>query len=70
MNPAPLIPHDKLLDLLLDVVCVVDKEGRFLSVSAASKRVFGYSPEELIGRTTFELMHPDDREATRQLARQ
>lgn len=67
MIPAPLIPHDKLLDLLLDVVCVVNKEGRFLSVSAASERVFGYTPEELIGRTTFELMHPDDREATRQI---
>ncbi|HCA24220.1 MAG TPA: diguanylate cyclase, partial [Pseudomonas sp.] len=44
MNPAPVIPHDKLLDLLLDVVCVVNKEGRFLSVSAASERVFGYTP--------------------------
>ena len=67
MNPAPVIPHDKLLDLLLDVVCVVNKEGRFLSVSAASERVFGYTPEELIGRTAFELIHPDDREATRQI---
>ena len=67
MIPAPLIPHDKLLDLLLDVVCVVNKEGRFLSVSAASERVFGYTPQELIGRTTFELIHPDDREATRQI---
>lgn len=54
------LPHDKLLDLLLDVVCVVDKQGRFLSVSAASERVFGYRPEEMIGRTAFEMMHPDD----------
>ncbi|MED5490782.1 MAG: diguanylate cyclase [Pseudomonadota bacterium] len=67
MNPAPVIPHDKLLDLLLDVVCVVNKEGRFLSVSAASERVFGYTPQELIGRTAFELIHPDDQEATRQI---
>jgi diguanylate cyclase (GGDEF)-like protein/PAS domain S-box-containing protein len=61
------LPHDKLLDLLLDVVCVVDKEGRFLSVSAASERVFGYRPEEMIGRTAFELMHPDDRAASQAL---
>ena len=67
MNPAPVISHDKLLDLLLDVVCVVNKEGRFLSVSAASERVFGYTPQELIGRTAFELIHPDDQEATRQI---
>ena len=61
------LPHDKLLDLLLDVVCVVDKEGRFLSVSAASERVFGYRPEEMLGRTTFEMMHPDDRAASEAL---
>ncbi|MEX0604048.1 MAG: diguanylate cyclase [Marinobacter sp.] len=60
MNQTPRIPNEKLLDLLMDVVCVVDKDGRFLSVSAASERVFGYRPEEMIGRTAFELMHPDD----------
>ncbi len=65
MNMKPLIPNEKLLDLLLDVVCVVDINGRFLSVSAASEQVFGYRPEEMIGRTTFELMHPDDHAATR-----
>ncbi|WOD09897.1 diguanylate cyclase [Pseudomonas sp. NyZ704] len=62
MTSNPHLPHDKLLDLLLDVVCVVDVEGRFLSVSAASERVFGYRPDEMIGRTAFELMHPDDRD--------
>lgn len=67
MTQNPLLPHDKLLDLLLDVVCVVDKEGRFLSVSAASERVFGYRPEEMVGRTAFEMMHPDDRAASRTL---
>lgn len=64
MTPHPPVPHDKLLDLLLDVVCVVDIEGRFLSVSAASERVFGFRPEEMIGRTAFELMHPEDRDAS------
>ena len=70
MTSNPHLPHDKLLDLLLDVVCVVDVEGRFLSVSAASERVFGYRPEEMVGRTAFELMHPDDRAATRALVKQ
>ncbi|MES2821134.1 MAG: diguanylate cyclase [Pseudomonadota bacterium] len=67
MNSKSYLPHDKLLDLLLDVVCVVDKEGRFLSVSAASERVFGFRPEEMIGRTAFEMMHPDDCAASRAL---
>ncbi|MDX1296872.1 MAG: diguanylate cyclase [Pseudomonas sp.] len=67
MTSKSHLPHDKLLDLLLDVVCVVDKDGRFLSVSAASERVFGYLPEEMVGRTAFEMMHPDDRAASRGL---
>jgi diguanylate cyclase (GGDEF)-like protein/PAS domain S-box-containing protein len=70
MTSKSHLPHDKLLDLLLDVVCVVDKEGRFLSVSAASERVFGYRPEEMIGRTAFDLMHPDDHAASRALIKQ
>ncbi|MCL7945415.1 sensor domain-containing diguanylate cyclase [Marinobacter sp. ATCH36] len=67
MNQNPPIPNDKLLDLLLDVVCVVDIDGRFLSVSAASERVFGYRPDEMIGRTAFDFMHPDDHAFTRAL---
>ncbi|WP_341708464.1 diguanylate cyclase domain-containing protein [Halopseudomonas sp.] len=64
MTTTPNITHDRLLDLLLDVVCVVNKDGRFLSVSAASERVFGYLPDEMIGRTAFEFVHPDDKLAT------
>ncbi|MEH6492601.1 sensor domain-containing protein [Halopseudomonas sp.] len=62
-TPSPHLPQSKLLDLLLDVVCVVDMTGRFVSVSAASERVFGYRPEEMIGRSVFDFMHPDDRES-------
>lgn len=69
MTLSPHLPHDKLLDLLLDVVCVVDTYGRFLSVSAASERVFGYRPDEMIGHTAFELMHPDDRASTLEMAK-
>jgi len=69
MTLSPHLPHDKLLDLLLDVVCVVDTYGRFLSVSAASERVFGYRPDEMIGHTAFELMHPDDRASTLEMVK-
>lgn len=50
------------MDLLLDVVCVVNSEGRLLFVSAASEQMFGYAPEELVGKPIFDLVHPDDRE--------
>jgi diguanylate cyclase (GGDEF)-like protein/PAS domain S-box-containing protein len=52
------------MDLLLDAICVVDKEGHFIFVSAGGERIFGYRPEEMIGRQMLELIHPDDRAMT------
>lgn len=53
-----------VIDLLLDAVCVVDPAGRFLSVSGACERIFGYTPEEMIGRPMIELVFHEDREET------
>ena len=53
-----------VIDLLLDAVCVVDAEGRFVFVSAACKRIFGYTPEEMIGKPMIDLVVPDDRVRT------
>lgn len=58
----------KVMDLLLDTVCVVDAEGRFVYVSASCERLFGYTREELIGSNMIELVHPDDREQTMETA--
>ncbi len=55
---------DKILDLLVDTVCVVDAAGRFVFVSASSELLLGYAPDELLGRNMIELVHPDDRERT------
>lgn len=54
------------IDLLIDAICVVDKDGHFQFVSAGGERIFGYKPEEMIGRQMLDLMHPDDREHTMQ----
>jgi diguanylate cyclase len=67
MTPK-LPPLAEILDLVPDAVCVVDAEGRFLFVSAAFERIFGYAPAEAIGMRTFDLVHPDDRAATMQAA--
>jgi diguanylate cyclase (GGDEF)-like protein/PAS domain S-box-containing protein len=66
-NSAPLA---SFIDLLLDAVCAVDAQGRFVFVSAACERIFGYTPEELIGRPMIELVHPADRQRTLQAARE
>src|SRR3569833_1780450 len=48
-------------DLLLDAVCAVDAEGRFVFDSAACERIFGYAPTEMIGRVMIEMVHSEDR---------
>ncbi len=57
-------PLSDIMDLLLDAICVVDKDGRFISVSGACERIFGYTPEEMIGRPMIELVYPEDRPKT------
>lgn len=51
-------------DLLIDAVCVVDAGGKFLFVSAACERIFGYTQHEMVGMTVAELVAPADRERT------
>ena len=60
-DPPPLAA---VLDLLLDAVCVVDADGRYVYVSAAFERIFGYRADEVLGTRMIELVHPDDRERT------
>ncbi len=43
-----------------DMIARHDEQGRFLYVSPACRSLLGYEPEELIGRSAFELFHPDD----------
>lgn len=52
------------VDFLLDAVCVVDDEGLFVHISAGGERVFGYRPEEMVGKPMIGFVHPDDRERT------
>src|SRR3546814_10628191 len=65
-----LPPLAEMLDLMPDAVCVVDAEGHLLFVNASFERIFGYAPEEVLGRPIFDLIHPDDRMATMQQAEQ
>jgi diguanylate cyclase (GGDEF)-like protein/PAS domain S-box-containing protein len=56
------------LDLLLDAVCVVDEAGRCLFASAACERIFGYTPDEMAGRSMPDMVVPEDRARTVQAA--
>lgn len=51
---------NNLLDSSLDIICTIDKEGKFVSVSAASKRIWGYNPTELIGKNYIDYVFSQD----------
>jgi PAS domain S-box-containing protein len=48
-----------------DVITVVDAEGTISYVSPAVERVTGYRPEELVGKSVFDHVRPDDLEQGR-----
>lgn len=45
-----------------DLIAVVDVEGTVSYLSPSIKRLLGYRPHDLIGRTLFEYLHPEDLE--------
>jgi PAS domain S-box-containing protein len=57
-----------VIENALDVICAIDLEGRFTQVSPASFKVWGYRPDELIGRRYIELVLPEDVAKTNEAA--
>jgi len=52
-----------------DMISRHDTRGIFLYASPASRAIGGFEPEELIGQTPLELIHPNDRPKVRALAK-
>jgi len=50
-----------LTDLLPDIISIYDRNGVLTFNSTAAWKTHGYSAEALQGRSTFDLIHPDDR---------
>ncbi len=42
------------------VYAVVDAQGKTLYESPSLERVYGWKPEEIVGKSIFDLVHPDD----------
>lgn len=65
--------HDLLasfMDLLMDAVLAVDIDGKIVVASAACERVFGYTPQEMVGKNIFAMVVPEDLDRTEQSARE
>src|SRR5215213_1586504 len=56
--------RDRFFALSMDMLTIVHLDGRFQRVNPAFQKVLGFSEEELLARSIFDLVHPDDRERT------
>jgi two-component system, cell cycle sensor histidine kinase and response regulator CckA len=67
-----LIEREELFQLITenvaDMIAVVDMEGHRLYNSPSYHRVLGYTAEELQSSSSFEQIHPDDRNRVREAA--
>src|SRR2546428_773712 len=45
-----------------DALFLIDAEGRVTYVAASSQRHLGWKPDEMLGQSIFDFLHPDDRE--------
>ncbi len=65
---AAVRANQLIMENSMDVICTIDEHGQFIFVSAACEHIWGYKPEELVGRKYMDLVHPEDHEKTNQAA--
>ncbi|HEX2208684.1 MAG TPA: PAS domain S-box protein [Longimicrobium sp.] len=51
----------RLIENAHDITCILSADGVMTYLSPSIQRVMGYPPEALVGRNSFEFIHPDDR---------
>ena len=56
----------QLMDSAVEVICVFDERGHFVTVNQTAQTLWGMSPESLVGKNVAVLVHPEDLERTRE----
>lgn len=56
--------RDRFFALTMDMLSIVQLDGRFQRVNPAFQEVLGYSEDELLSMSIFDLVHPDDFKST------
>ena len=50
-----------------DLIVFIHKDGTIIKVSQAVWRILGYERDSLVGKSIFDLIHPDDEEKTKSI---
>ena len=58
------VERDRFFTLSLDLVCILDFEGRFKRLNPSWETTLGYILEEVQDQSFLNFLHPDDREAS------
>ena len=61
-------PLARFIDLLMDAVFAVDPNGCIVFASASCERIFGFTPQEMIGKVMLDMIVAEDRDRTLQAA--
>jgi len=49
-----------LVENISDIISILDADGTIVYESPSCERLLGYTPDQLIGRSAFDLVHPED----------
>ncbi|NLA25204.1 MAG: PAS domain S-box protein, partial [Bacteroidales bacterium] len=55
---------ENFFKLIPDLFCVLDDKAVFVKVNPMWEKIMGYKEKDLVGKTFFELTHPDEYEET------
>jgi PAS domain S-box-containing protein len=56
----------RIFETSQDLILVTDTAGKFVQVSPSSMSILGYRPDEMIGHSAVEFIHPGDLDSTRE----
>ncbi len=55
---------NKIMDSSVDIICAVDEAGKFIRISAAAIKIWGYTPAQLIGKPYIQFVYWEDHQKT------
>ncbi|MGZ3867326.1 MAG: PAS domain-containing sensor histidine kinase, partial [Bacteroidia bacterium] len=56
-----------LVEHVGDIISLTDKEGKIIYISPALEKILGFTTDEVLGKPSFALMHPDHREESKNI---